>query len=158
MAASDANMTIAIRMRIPPTLPPNRPALSVWAINRLRSPSRRDTRRLSSVASVMMPKPPICDSTVIRTWPKVDQYVGVSTTARPVTLTEEVAVNRAVMNGAFPGSARAAGSIISRVPTTIAPRKAKGTMRAGYRHSERFRTRPPLRRLVRADHRHTTSG
>jgi hypothetical protein len=73
MAASEPSMTSATLIRTPPTLPPNRPALSVWASNRLRRPSRRDTSRLSSVAMVMMPKPPICDSTVISTWPKTDQ-------------------------------------------------------------------------------------
>jgi hypothetical protein len=54
-----------------------------------------------------------------------------------------VAVNNAVTNGACPGSARAAGSIISAVPMKIAPRKAIGTIRAGYCHGERPRTAPP---------------
>ena len=62
----------------------------------------------------MIPKPPICDQ-------HGDQHLAegrtsrsaVSTTASPVTQTAEVAVNSAVTNGAWPGSARAAGSIIS---------------------------------------------
>jgi hypothetical protein len=73
MAASEMNMTSAIRISTPPRLPPNSPALSVWAISRPRRPSRRDTSRLSRVARAMIPKPPICDRIVISTCPKGDQ-------------------------------------------------------------------------------------
>jgi hypothetical protein len=140
MAVSDTSMVSATRIRMPPTLPPARPALSACATSRLRRPSRRDTSRLSSVARVMMPEPPICDSTVSSTCPKPDQYVGVSTIDRSVTQTADAAVNSAVTNGACPGWARVAGSIISAVPIAMAPRKANGRIRAGYCHTDRPRT------------------
>jgi len=57
-----------------------------------------------------------------------------------VTQTALVAVNSAVTNGAWPGSARDTGSIIKTVPMAIAPRNANGTIRAGYCHDERPRT------------------
>jgi hypothetical protein len=51
--------------------------------------------------------------------------------------TAEAAVKSAVTTGACPPPARAAGSIINPVAMAIAPRKASGTIRAGYRQRER---------------------
>jgi len=55
----------------------------------------------------------------ITTCPNVDQYVGVSTTIRPVTHTADVAVNSASAKEARSGPAVAALPVRSRVPTPI---------------------------------------
>ena len=64
----------------------------------------------------MIPRPPTWISSSITTWPNGDQYVPVSTTARPVTQTHEVAVNSADTNGGSSPPAVAKGSISSAVP------------------------------------------
>ena len=62
-------------------------------------PSRREISNPTSDARVMMPKPPTWISARMTTWPKPDQYTGVSTTISPVTHTALVAVNSAVTSG-----------------------------------------------------------
>ena len=64
-------------------------------------------------------------------WPKPDQYVAVSTTAKPVTQTAETAVNRATNAGAAAAPALETGSINAAVPTRIAARNDIGMRRAG---------------------------
>ena len=79
----------------------------------------------------MIPNPPIWIRSMITTWPKVLQYVAVSTTMRPVTQTAEVDVNAAVRKDAPPSSVVATGSIRSAEPTRIATAKATPISRAG---------------------------
>ena len=98
--------------------------VSAAAINRERRPRRREISNPTSEARVMMPKPPTWIIAAMATWPKPDQYTGVSTTISPVTHTALVAVNKAVSSGAEPGPSRAIGSINRPVPTATATANA----------------------------------
>ena len=71
----------------------------------------------------MIPKPPTWMRSKITACPNPDQYVPVSTVARPVTQTAEVAVNSASSNGALSPVALDQGNISRPVPTAIAPAK-----------------------------------
>ena len=84
-----------------------------------------------------MPKPPIWMSTRIATWPATLQYVGVSTTASPVTHVALTAVNRATPGLADPGPVRIIGSISSRVPRPHRIAKDRVMERAGDRRAIR---------------------
>ena len=63
--------------------------------------------------------------------PKVDQYVPVSTVAKPVTQTAEVAVKSASMSRGLAPCAVATGNDSNAVPMTMAVPKATGTSRTG---------------------------
>ena len=67
----------------------------------------------------MIPNPPTWMSSMITTSPKVDQYVGVSTTMSPVTQIDEVEVKIAVRNDALSPLSVANGSISSPAPTRM---------------------------------------
>jgi hypothetical protein len=56
-----------------------------------------------------------------------DQYVGVSTTTRPVTQTADVAVKSAVRGDAPSAPARETGRARRTVPTRMASAKARTT-------------------------------
>ena len=94
--------------------------VSAAANIRARSPIRPDTITVNSVASVMMPRPPICDSRMITSSPNSDQCRSVSTMVSPVRLTAEVAVNRAVIHPVGSPDAVAIGSESRRVPSRAA--------------------------------------
>ncbi len=79
----------------------------------------------------MIPSPPTWISSSITTWPNGDQYVPVSTTARPVTQTHEVAVKSAVRNGALLSPALANGSTSSAVPIAITVANEYAMSRSG---------------------------
>jgi hypothetical protein len=81
----------------------------------------------------MIPKPPSWMSTRMVPSPKPDQYVGVSTTTRPVTHAADVAVKTAVRNGAPPGALVATGSRSASVPRAMMPTKPATTYWAGWR-------------------------
>ncbi|MGP5731971.1 hypothetical protein [Arthrobacter rhombi] len=79
----------------------------------------------------MTPKPPIWIRARMTTWPKPVQYVGVSTVMRPVTHTDDVAVNKASKASAPPGPRLEIGSISSTVPMTSAVKKPATIAKAG---------------------------
>ncbi len=100
---------------------------------------------------VMIPKPPTWISPRMTTSPKPDQYVGVSTTVRPVTQTALVAVKTATRSGACPPSARDTGSMSRTVPTATARAKAATTTWAGCRNAgigRRLRSPPAAVRFI----------
>src|SRR5699024_8708252 len=66
--------------------------------------------------------------------PKVDQWVGVSTTTSPVKQTAEVEVNKAVTRSVDLPGAVAAGRSSRTVPIAITAAKANTTIRAGRYH------------------------
>ncbi len=72
----------------------------------------------------MMPSPPIWISRPITTLPNTDQCADRSTTARPVTHTDEVAVNRAVSQPADSPDSVANGRARAAVPSSTATPKA----------------------------------
>lgn len=94
---------------------------------------RRETRSTSSDAAVMIPRPPSWISPRMTASPKPDQYVGVSTTTRPVTHTALVAVNRATMKGALSPPAREIGRRSRSVPRAIAAANPTTTALEGCR-------------------------
>lgn len=94
---------------------------------------RRETRSTSSDAAVMIPRPPSWISPRTTASPKPDQYVGVSTTTRPVTHTALVAVNRATMKGALSPPAREIGRRSRSVPRAIAAANPTTTALEGCR-------------------------
>ncbi len=90
------------------------------------------------------------------TCPNPVQYVGVSTTVKPVTQTALVEVNNAVTKPAPPGPDSAIGSINSPVPTATAAANPVTTTCAGCRNRTPDRPRPP--RPVLTDPSHSAFG
>ena len=79
----------------------------------------------------MIPRPPSWISIRITIFPTMLHAANVSTTTRPVTQTEVVAVKRAVTRS-FPWpSAEDIGSISNKVPKRITKRKLAGMIFAG---------------------------
>lgn len=64
-------------------------------------------------------------------WPNIDQWVPVSTTVNPVTLTADVAVKNASTKE-IGSAAWETGSMSNEVPTATATPKAAKTKRAGW--------------------------
>ena len=60
---------------------------------------------IKKAALVVIPNPPIKINNIITDSPKIDHVEPVSSTTRPVTVTAEVAVNRASTNVTFTFSA-----------------------------------------------------
>ena len=76
--------------------------------------------------TAMIPRPPSWIIIRITIFPKSDQWMYVSTTTRPVTHMDVVAVKIAVSRLVFSPSAVETGSIRSSVPTAIAIKKLSG--------------------------------
>ena len=72
----------------------------------------------------MIPRPPTWIRARITPLPNGVHADDVSTTTRPVTVTAEVEVKKAVMNGVQPGSSLANGSKRAIDPTTMIAAKA----------------------------------
>lgn len=68
---------------------------------------------------VIKPRPPICINIIITVFPKVDQWVAVSTMVNPVTQTADVAVNKALIIPILCLLLLAIGRFKSVVPITI---------------------------------------
>ena len=83
----------------------------------------------------MIPNPPIWTRPMITTSPKDDQYVGVSTTTRPVTQMADVEVKIAVRNGARSPLSVANGSMSRPAPIRMPIPKAATTNCAGWRRA-----------------------
>ena len=75
----------------------------------------------------MKPRPPTWTSPTITACPKPLQWVPVSTTARPVTVTAEVAVNAAASGEVGAPGWVAHGSISSSVPVEMTIRNPDTT-------------------------------
>ncbi len=86
----------------------------------------------SRAVKVITPSPPSWMRPRITTSPNVLQYVAVSTTASPVTVTAEVAVKSASPNGAAPPADRLTGSMRRAVPAAMTPRNARRSWRVGF--------------------------
>ena len=100
--ASNARLVRATPRSTRRTSPSARFFVSALVFRRMRNPSRRDTRSASSVASAMIPMPPIWIRIMITTCPNAVQWSGVFTVVRPVTQSAEVAVNSASTTLALP--------------------------------------------------------
>ena len=105
--------------------------MSAWATMRVRRPNRPPMNRPSTVANAMMPRPPISTSASMMPWPAGDQYVPVSTVARPVTVTADADVKNAGMKPAEPSPDLANGSSRRIVPIRISVRNVSGNRRTG---------------------------
>src|SRR4029078_10878851 len=101
--------------------------VSTWATRDELRLSRAPTSTTSSVANVMMPKPPTWTNPTMTTWPNGDQYVAVSTVTSPVTHTADTLVNAASRTVARCPVLVAEGSDSSSVPTNAASANAAGT-------------------------------
>jgi hypothetical protein len=115
--------------------------VSACAVSCRRSRSFPEISSASSEAVVMMPKPPTWMSARITPSPNPLQYVPVSTTAKPVTQTADVEVNRAVSTPAPVPSSAAGGSANSTAPSRITTANAVTTVRAGCPANSLSRTR-----------------
>jgi len=89
------------------------------AMSFARSPSRRVTTRPRIDASVRTPSAPICVPMTTMTLPKMDQWLAMSTVARPVTHTTDDAVKRASPKPVARPSAALTGSMNSSVKARI---------------------------------------
>ena len=114
-----------------------------------RTPSRLETARESTEASVRMPKPPTKTPMIMTSWPKNDQWVAVETTVSPVTHTAETAVNRASCSGVCWPLAVAAGKREQRGEDRDDQRKGESARRAGERTVNSAEARRHWSRRVR---------
>ena len=129
--ASNARLVRATPRSTRRTSPSARFFVSALVFRRMRNPSRRDTRSASSVASAMIPMPPIWIRIMITTCPNAVQWSGVFTVVKPVTQSAEVAVNSASTKLALPSSVLATGNTRSSVPTARAAANPDTTTWAG---------------------------
>ena len=109
-----------VRRTIPPTCGAAMESCMVLLCQR---PIFMPDARITAIPIVITPIPPIWISVMITHCPKNDQYVAVSCTISPVTQVAEVAVNSASGNGVNTCCAEEIGSISSRVPAIISPKK-----------------------------------
>ena len=102
----------------------------------------------NNVANSTSPRPPIWIRAMITNWPKVEKYVPVSTTTRPVTQEAEVAVKRASTKDSPAPSRPAKGSISSRAPARISPAKVRAISWEGEKCLIWFKAPPPYFRTI----------
>ena len=121
---------ITARSRVP-TRPRPPDLVSAAASIRWVSPRWRDTAKPSTDARVMTPRPPTAMASAMTPWPKIDQWVAVSTVVSPVTHTAETAVKKTSTKATGSSSAAAKGRLSRAVTMTMMMLKTARASRAG---------------------------
>ncbi len=121
---------LKITQRISRTSPPMRSSFSdSCSISRVPSEMRLPSSMKKIVAAAMKPRPPICISNMMTTWPNVENSVPVSRTTSPVTHTAEVDVNSASGKPTLSPVEEEMGSVRSSAPISMTVAKPSATSR-----------------------------